>query len=90
MIQKIEDEFTKNSEELKVRLIDKLFVLVNGKTSQGVKDYNNTEIIAKGSKFTMKQLQELDYVNLNPGKWTTDKQKNDQIKELLNNFMTKF
>jgi DNA-directed RNA polymerase subunit beta len=90
LIQKIEDEFTKNTEELKVRLIDKLFVLVNGKTSQGVKDYNNTEIIAKGSKFTMKQLQDLDYVNLNPSKWTTDKQKNDQIRELLNNFMAKY
>ena len=90
LIQKIEDEFTKNSEELKVRLIDKLFVLVNGKTSQGVKDYNSTEIIAKGSKFTMKQLQDLDYVNLNPSKWTTDKQKNDQIRELLNNFMAKY
>ncbi len=90
LIQKIEDEFTKNSEDLKVRLIDKLFVLVNGKTSQGVKDYNSTEIIAKGSKFTMKQLQDLDYINLNPSKWTTDKQKNDQIRELLNNFMTKY
>ena len=90
LIQKIEDEFTKNSEELKVRLIDKLFVLVNGKTSQGVKDYNSTEIIAKGSKFTMKQLQDLDYINLNPSKWTTDKQKNDQIRELLNNFMAKY
>ncbi len=90
LIQKIEDEFTKNSEELKVRLIDKLFVLVNGKTSQGVKDYNNTEIIVKGSKFTMKQLQELDYMNLNPTKWTTDKPKNEQIRELLNNFMAKY
>jgi DNA-directed RNA polymerase subunit beta len=90
LIQKIDDEFERNSEDLKVRLIDKLFILVNGKTSQGVKDYNGVEIIGKGAKFTMKQLQELDYVNINPSKWTTDKQKNDQIKELLNNFMTRF
>jgi DNA-directed RNA polymerase subunit beta len=90
LLQKIEDEFTKNYDDLKVRLIDKLFVLVNGKTSQGVKDYNGVEVIGKGAKFTMKQLQELDYVNINPSKWTTDKQKNDQIRELLNNFMTKF
>ncbi len=90
LLQKVEDEFTKNSETLKVRLIDKLFILVNGKTSQGVKDYNNVEIITKGSKFTIKQLQELDYENINPSKWTTDKQKNDQIKELLNNFMNRY
>jgi DNA-directed RNA polymerase subunit beta len=90
LLQKIEDEFTKNSDDLKVRLIDKLFVLVNGKTSQGVKDYNGVEVIGKGAKFTMKQLQELDYVNINPNKWTTDKQKNEQIRELLNNFMAKY
>jgi DNA-directed RNA polymerase subunit beta len=90
IIQKIDDEFERNFEDLKVRLIDKLFNLVNGKTSQGVKDYNNVEIIAKGAKFTQKQLQELDYVNINPTKWTTDKQKNDQIRELLNNFMGRF
>ncbi len=90
LLQKVEDEFIKNSEDLKTRLIEKLFILVNGKTSQGVKDYNNVEIITKGSKFTIKQLQELDYENINPGKWTTDKQKNDQIKELLNNYMNRF
>jgi DNA-directed RNA polymerase subunit beta len=90
LMQKIDDEFERQYEELKARLIDKLFVLVNGKTSQGVKDYNNVEIIAKGAKFTQKQLQDLDYININPTKWTTDKQKNDQIRELLNNFMAKF
>ncbi len=90
LLQKIEDEFTHNYTDLKTRLIDKLFALVNGKTSQGVKDYNSVEVIAKGAKFTLKQLQELDYENINPNKWTTDKQKNDQIKELLSNFMIKF
>jgi DNA-directed RNA polymerase subunit beta len=29
----------RETEELKVKLVDKLFILVNGKTSQGVKDY---------------------------------------------------
>jgi DNA-directed RNA polymerase subunit beta len=90
LIQKIDDEFNKNYDDLKARLIDKLFVLVNGKTSQGVKDYNGVEVIGKSAKFTLKQLQELDYANINPTKWTTDKLKNDQIRELLNNFMVKF
>ncbi len=90
LLQKIEDEFERNASDLKIRLIDKLFALVNGKTSQGVKDYNNVEVIGKGAKFTLKQLQDLDYENINPGKWTTDKQKNDQIKELLNNYLIKY
>jgi DNA-directed RNA polymerase subunit beta len=54
-----------------------------------VKDYYSKDIIPKGMKFTQKVLQELDYVNVNPSKWTTDKDKNDIIKDLLHNFMIK-
>jgi DNA-directed RNA polymerase subunit beta len=32
---------------------------------------------------------ELDYSNINPNKWTTDKDKNDQIKRLLHNYNIK-
>jgi DNA-directed RNA polymerase subunit beta len=89
MLDKIENEFNKNVEELKSRLVDKLFILVNGKTSQGVKDYLNVDVIPKGSKFTLKQLQEVDFLNVNPNKWTTDKKKNDNIKQLLHNYIIK-
>ena len=40
-------------------------------------------------KFTQKVLQEMDFSNINPNKWTTDKDKNDTIKDLLHNFMIK-
>ncbi len=90
IIQKIDDDYDKSYGDLKVKLLDKLFILVNGKTSQGVKDANGVEVIGKGAKFTMKQLQDLNYENINPTKWTTDKQKNDQVRDLLHNFMIKF
>jgi DNA-directed RNA polymerase subunit beta len=90
ILDKIEEEFARNTGELKLKLIDKLFILVNGKTSQGVKDYFNAEIIQKGAKFTQKILQEIDYMNINPYKWTTDKEKNDQIVMLIFNYITKF
>jgi len=80
LLDKIETEFNRSADELKARLVDKLFILVNGKTSQGVKDYLNVDVIPKGSKFTLKQLQEVDFLNANPNKWTTDKKKNDSIK----------
>jgi DNA-directed RNA polymerase subunit beta len=89
MLDKIENEFNKNVDEFKSRLVDKLFILVNGKTSQGVKDYLNVDVIPKGSKFTLKQLQEVDFLNVNPNKWTTDKKKNDSIKQLLHNYIIK-
>jgi DNA-directed RNA polymerase subunit beta len=90
MLDKIENEFNKNVDELKNRLVDKLFILVNGKTSQGVKDYLNVDVIPKGSKFTLKQLQDVDFLNVNPNKWTTDKKKNDSIKLLLHNYVIKY
>lgn len=90
MMDKIDADFNRSIEDLKSRLVDKLFILVNGKTSQGVKDYLNVDVIPKGSKFTLKQLQEVDFLNVNPSKWTTDKKKNDQIKQLLHNYSNKF
>ncbi len=87
---KIDEEYLKNIEELKELLIEKLFTLVYGKTSQGVKDYLNADIIPKGIKFTMKLLQEVNYETVNPNKWTTDKEKNDLIRTLLHNYKNKF
>ena len=71
---------------IKVQLIEKLFALVSGKTSQGVINAYKEVVIPKGAKFTQKMLTDLDYNNLNPTKWTTDKDKNDQITRLLTNY----
>jgi DNA-directed RNA polymerase subunit beta len=89
ILDKIEEEFERNSNELKAKLIDKLFIVVNGKTSQGVKDYYNVDVIPRGAKFTLKLLQDIDFQNINPNKWTTDKDKNDIIKTLIHNYIIK-
>jgi len=90
ILDKIEEEFTRQTNELKGMLVDKLFALTNGKTSQGVKDYLNVDIIPKGTKFSQKILQDIDYFNINPGKWTTDKSKNEMIYRLIHNYIIKF
>ncbi len=89
-LAKIDAERDKDLAELKVRLVEKLFTLVNGKTSQGI--YNNfkEEVVPKSAKFTIKMLQGIDYTSVNPSKWTTDKDKNNQIKVLLNNFLIRY
>ncbi|HKL34450.1 MAG TPA: DNA-directed RNA polymerase subunit beta [Tangfeifania sp.] len=89
LLDQIDEKFDNEITALRARLEDKLFTLVSGKTSQGVKDYYGTEIIPKGVKFTLKQLQEIDYLNVNPTKWTTDKQKNDLIFRVINNYIMK-
>jgi len=90
VLAKIDAERDKDLAELKNRLVDKLFQLVNGKTSQGI--YNNfkEELVAKGVKFTVKMLLSLNYSEVNPNKWTTDKDKNNQIKILLNNYLIRY
>ncbi len=89
-LAKIDAERDKELGELKVRLIEKMFTLVNGKTSQGI--YNNfkEEVVPKSAKFTIKMLQGIDYTSVNPSKWTTDKDKNNQIKVLLNNYLIRY
>ncbi len=89
-INELTKQFEKESEELKAKLIDKLFILVNGKISQGVKDENNNEVIPKGTKYTQKVLQEIDYLNITVNKWTSDKANNERIKKLLHNYILKY
>jgi DNA-directed RNA polymerase subunit beta len=90
IIKVLDTEYLKNSEELKAKLVDKLNVIVNGKTSQGVYNKFREEIIPKKAKFTQKLLQGVDYLNVNPSKWTTDKDKNELIKTLINNYTIKY
>jgi DNA-directed RNA polymerase subunit beta len=89
ILDKIDEEFNRNTADLKIKLIDKLFNITNGKTSQGVKDYLSVDLIPKGTKFSQKILQDIDYLSVNPSKWTTDKPKNDMIYRLINNYITK-
>jgi DNA-directed RNA polymerase subunit beta len=90
LLEQIDEAFDRKIALLRADLEDRMFQLLNGKTSQGVRDYYGAELIGKGIKFTLKQLQEVDYLTINPTKWTTDKDKNDMIRELINNFVVKF
>jgi DNA-directed RNA polymerase subunit beta len=89
LIKELDEEFRKNSSELKLKLVDKLMILLNGKVSQGVYSNFKQEIVPKKAKFTDKMLFDIDYSTVNPNRWTTDKEKNDLIKDLINNYNIK-
>lgn len=89
-LKKLDDEFNRDAEKLKSKLVEKLNSLINGKVSQGVYNIFKQEVIAKGSKFTQSNLKDVDYPNVNPNKWTTDKEKNELVKTLINNYIIKY
>src|SRR5690606_40566006 len=82
-LEHLDDKHEKALKTLKDRLIDKLFTIVNGKTSQGVYNVYKELLIAKGVKFTQKVLNELEFNHINPTGWTTDDDKNELIKQSL-------
>ena len=89
-LEVLEQEYTAQMEELKVRFLDKLNVLVSGKTCQGVSNDLNEVVIPKGTKFTQRILNSIeDYTRLTGGTWTTDDDKNRLIQTLLHNYKIK-
>ncbi len=89
-VEKLDEEFNSKSSELRSKLVDKLILLVSGKTSQGVTNSLKESVVPRGTKFTQKILHSLDYNTINPNNWTTDKKKNQLIKELLHNYSIEY
>ena len=90
ILAKPEAEYKYEIEELKDKLVDRLLVILNGKLSSGVYSTSKKELVPKKVKFTAKLLKNIDYTEVNPNKWTTDKETNALIKELLNNYNVKY
>jgi len=89
-IAKLEDAYDVKFEELKSVLVQKLFAIVGGKTSQGIYNDLGEEVFPKGKKFTLKMLSIVDdYAHLVGGKWTTDANLNKLVKDLIHNYKIK-
>ena len=87
----LEKEYNQKAEELKLVLVNKLFTILSGKTSQGIVSNLGDDLIPKGVKYTLKALQAIDYdtVNTHQTKWVVDKELNLKIQTLMNNFLLK-
>jgi DNA-directed RNA polymerase subunit beta len=89
-LSKLELEYEVKFQQLKDVLVEKLFTLVNGKTSQGVLNDLGEEVLPKGKKYTMKMLNAVDdFAHLVGGSWTTDKESNTLVTDLLHNYKIK-
>jgi DNA-directed RNA polymerase subunit beta len=89
-IQALELEYEVKFQQLKDRLVDKLFAIVNGKTSQGVLNDLGEEVLPKGKKYSLKMLHAVDdFAHLVGGSWTVDDETNALIADVLHNYKIK-
>jgi DNA-directed RNA polymerase subunit beta len=85
-LEKLEKDFEKKVGEIKSILIDKLMGVVNGKVSNGVFSNYKEEWISKGTKFSVKVIQDLDFANTDASGWTKEDDANNLIKAMLHNY----
>ena len=89
-LEMLEKEYDKLFGELKEKLLQKLSVILEGKTSNGVFTLIREEMVKKGVKFTRKALEKLNFIELNPSDWTKEADVNNLIKLLLHNYSIKY
>jgi DNA-directed RNA polymerase subunit beta len=86
----LEMEFETKFVELKDKLVEKLFLIVNGKTSQGVMNDLGEEVLPKGKKYTQKMLYAVeDFAHLSKGQWVADDTTNTMVNDLIHNYKIK-
>ena len=86
----LEADYSEDAAKLKARLVEKLISIVSGKTCQGVVNELGEVVIPKGKKFSQKQLNAIeDYSVISTDGWTTEKEKNTLVNDLIHNFNIK-
>ena len=89
-LETLENVYDKKFDALKGVLVEKLFTILNGKTCQGVQNDLGEDVLPKGKKYTLKMLSSVeDYTHLTKGAWTTTKETNELIADLIHNYKIK-
>ncbi|MBO7287416.1 MAG: DNA-directed RNA polymerase subunit beta [Bacteroidales bacterium] len=86
IIAEIDFECNREIDALKERLIEKLMSLLAGRTSLGVQNNFKEVVLAKKIKFSHKALLNIDYMTVNPYRWTTDAEINELVVKTINNY----
>ncbi|MFM2017899.1 MAG: hypothetical protein RL007_1555 [Bacteroidota bacterium] len=90
LVEKLDKEQAVEEAALRAILIEKLNEVLNGKTCAGIFNNLKEEVVSKGTKFSAKVLEKIDFMNVNPSKWTTDQESTDAVRTILHNFNIKF
>ncbi len=99
-MEQLDAEYASQISELTKILVDKLWRLLEGKTTTGIYDYYNVELFAPGEKFTVKMLESIastsvdskthvanGYMSLGQTRWTGDEHDDTLISLTINNYI---
>ena len=88
-VKDVEKRFEEDAEILKDKLVIKLYKILDGKLSYGVKDNMNNIFIPRGPKFSKKALEAIDYSIVDISGWTTDKKLNVMVEQVIRSYNEK-
>ncbi len=89
IVAKIDQELAGEIAVERAKLIDKLSTVLNGKSSQGIRNNFGEELVKKGTKLTKKVLDGIDYSNIYPYEWVKDEKNNTLVRKILHNYNLK-
>ena len=90
VVKKLEQDFNKDSLDLKARLVEKLMAVLGNNLSAGVYSNLKEELLPRKARFSSEVLMNLDYQTINPSGWTNNEDVNSLVKRLLNNYNIKY
>jgi len=88
-LEKLDKTYEISIGELTDTLVSKLQVILEGKSSQGVKSIFNELLIPKGAKFNQKNLKEIDFNSVDYLGWTDDDHLNGLVRRVIHNYTIK-
>ena len=89
-LEDIDMQFSKDADALKNILATKLYNVIGGKASKGVKNILGEEIIKKSTKFTKKIILGIDFTMVDPNQWTASEQNNLMVNKIISNYLRKY
>ena len=89
-LEKLNQTFEKESASLKGMLSSKLYQIIGGKASKGVKNILGELVITKSEKFTKKMLLSIDYTLIDPYNWTSSDENNILVNYTIENYLRKY
>ncbi len=90
LLNQLEVQFEEKFNTLRGKLVEKLYLILNGKTCQGIFNDLGEEILPKGKKYTLKIFSKVEeYTHIVSDQWTVDKKTNALVISLLHNYKIK-